>query len=115
MEDVLDLYQQPYDHQAPVVCMDEASKQLVEEVRPPVPAKPGQPRRSDSEYKRNGTANVFMFVEPLGGWRRVSVTERRTADDWAQQVKQLLDEDYTDVPLVRLVMDNLNTHCFGSL
>jgi hypothetical protein len=115
MEDVLDLYQQPYDPGAPVVCMDEASKQLVGEVRRPLPSLPGRPARVDYEYERRGTANLFMFVEPLAGRRRVSVTDRRTAVDWAHQVKGLLDEDYPDAHVVRLVMDNLNTHCLGSL
>ncbi len=115
MEDVLDLYQQPYDSEAPVVCMDEASKQLVGEVRKPLPNLPGRPARIDYEYERRGTANLFMFVEPLAGRRRVSVTARRTAVDWAQQVKRLLDDDYPDARVVRLVMDNLNTHTIGSL
>ena len=115
MEDVLDLYEQPYDSDAPVVCMDEASKQLVGEVRKPLPSLPGRPARIDYEYERRGTANLFMFVEPLAGRRRVSVTTRRTAVDWAQQVKLLLDEDYPDARVVRLVMDNLNTHTIGSL
>jgi len=115
MEDVLDLYQQPYDPDAPVVCMDEASKQLVGEVKRSIPCMPGRPARIDYEYERRGTANLFMFVEPLAGRRRVRVTERRTAVDWAQQVKHLLDEDYPDARVVRLVMDNLNTHTVGSL
>jgi hypothetical protein len=115
MEDVLDLYQQPYDSAAPVVCMDEASKQLVGEVRRPIPSQPGRPGRVDYEYERRGTANLFMFVEPLAGRRRVRVTNRRTAVDWAEEVKRLLDEDYPDAQVVRLVMDNLNTHSLGSL
>lgn len=115
MEDVLDLYQQPYDPDAPVVCMDEASKQLVGEVKRSIPCMPGRPARIDYEYERHGTANLFMFVEPLAGRRRVSVTDRRTAVDWAQQVKRLLDEDYPYARVVRLVMDNLNTHHLGSL
>jgi hypothetical protein len=115
MEDVLDLYQQPYDADAPVVCMDEASKQLVGEVKRSIPCMPGRPTRIDYEYERRGTANLFMFVEPLAGRRHVRVTERRTAVDWAQQVKRLLDEDYPEARVVRLVMDNLNTHTIGSL
>jgi hypothetical protein len=115
MEEVLDLYQQPYDPETPLVCMDEASKQLVGEVKVPIPPAPGRPARIDYEYERRGTANVFMFAEPLKGRRRVMVTERRTAVDWAQAVKKVLDEDYPDARIVRLVMDNLNTHCLGSL
>jgi hypothetical protein len=115
MEDVLDLYQQPYDADAPVVCMDELSKELHSDTRKSIPAKPGKAERIDYEYRRHGTANVFMFAEPLAGRRRVLVTERRTAIDWAQAVKKVLDEDYPDAPVVRLVMDNLNTHTVGSL
>jgi len=115
MEEVLDLYQLPYDAQVPLVCMDETSKQLVGEVRVPIPPAPGRPARIDYEYERRGTANLFMFVEPLKGKRRVLVTERRTAVDWAHAVKKVLDEDYPDARVVRLVMDNLNVHCIGSL
>ncbi len=115
MEEVLDLYQLPYDPQVPLVCMDETSKQLVGEVRVPIPPAPGRPARIDYEYERRGTANLFMFVEPLKGRRRVLVTERRTAVDWAHAVKKVLDEDYPDARVVRLVMDNLNVHCIGSL
>lgn len=115
MEEVLDLYQLPYDPQVPLVCMDETSKQLVGEVRVPIPPAPGRPARIDYEYERRGTANLFMFVEPLKGKRRVLVTERRTAVDWAHAVKKVLDEDYPDARVVRLVMDNLNVHCIGSL
>jgi len=95
--------------------MDETSKQLVGEVRVPIPPAPGRPARIDYEYERRGTANLFMFVEPLKGKRRVLVTERRTAVDWAHAVKKVLDEDYPDARVVRLVMDNLNVHCIGSL
>lgn len=115
MEDVLDLYHEPYDEKAPVVCMDETNRQLVAETRVPIPAKPGQVARQDYEYERMGVADVFMFTEPLAGWRRASVTERRTALDWAQEIKTLLDVDYPDARVVRLVMDNLNTHGTGSL
>ncbi len=115
MEDVLDLYQQPYDPELPLVCMDEASKQLIGEVRIPIPAVPGRLRRVDYEYERNGTANIFMFTEPLTGWRRAPVTDQRTKVDWALAVKELLDVDYPDARKVRLVMDNLNTHGVGSL
>ena len=115
MEDVLELYQEPYDPDAPVVCMDEASKQLVGETRVPVPAAPGRPARVDYEYERKGTANIFIFTEPLLGWRSTQVTEQRTRIDWALAVKELLDVHYPDVRVVRLVMDNLNTHSIGSL
>lgn len=114
MEDVLEVYHRPYDPDLPVVCMDEISKQLVGEVRPPIPGKPGRPRLVDHEYRRNGTANLFMFVEPLGGKRRVIVTERRTKVDWACAVKRVLDEDYPEARRVCLVMDNLSTHTKGA-
>ncbi len=115
MEDVLELYRQPHDPDAPVVCMDEASKQLVGETRMPIPAAPGRPARVDYEYERKGTANIFIFAEPLRGWRWTQVTRHRTRTDWARAVKELLDVHYPDVRVVRLVMDNLNTHTIGSL
>jgi hypothetical protein len=110
MEDVIDVYQRPYDPQCPVVCMDESNKQLSREVREPIPAGPGQVRCEDSEWERNGVADVFMFVEPLAGRRFVSVTEKREAVDWARQVKGMLTVHYPEAPKARLVMDNLNTH-----
>lgn len=113
MKGVLDLYHEPFDPERPVVCMDESSKQLTKEVRTPIPPSPGQPARNDSEYERNGTANIFMFFEPLAGWRRVEITDQRTKIDWALQIKKLLDNDYPNAKGVRLVMDNLNTHCIG--
>jgi hypothetical protein len=115
MENVLDLYHEPSDPKKPTVCMDETTKQLVAETREPIPAAPGRPERIDYEYERNGTASVFMFTEPLVGWRKARVTEQRTMQDWARQVKELLDLDYPDADVVRLVMDNLNTHSIGSL
>lgn len=115
MEDVLEVYHRPYDPEFPVVCMDETSKQLVGETRKPIPIAPGRPKLVDHEYRRKGTANVFMFVEPLAGRRRVFVTERRTKVDWAQAVKRVLDEDYPDARRVCLVMDNLSTHTRGAL
>ena len=115
MEDVLAVYQRPYDPAAPVVCMDEQPVQLVTETRQPVPAAPGRPVRIDYEYARNGTANIFMFTDPLAGWRAVPVTERRTKVDWAHVVRALLEGRYVGVPRVTLVMDNLNTHTLGSL
>jgi len=115
MEDVLDVYHRPYDPQLPVVCMDEASKQLIAEVREPLPPKPGQIAKYDSEYERRGTANLFMAVEPLAGQRTVQVTDRRTKIDWAQFIYFLLTTIYPEAALVVLVMDNLNTHGIGSL
>lgn len=115
MEDVLELYHQPYDPAYPVICMDETNKQLVGETRTPVPARRGQPRRIDYEYERRGTADVFLFTEPLGNWRCVEITEARTRVDWAQQIKNLVDVYYLEATKIRLVMDNLNTHSIGSL
>jgi hypothetical protein len=115
MEDVLEVYHLPYDADYPVVCMDESSKQLVGEVHEPIPCKPGQPKRMDDEYVRKGVVEIFMEVEPLAGRRHVAVTKRRTRKDWAQHIKQMLDERYPDAIKVRLVMDNLNTHNIASL
>lgn len=115
MEDVLEVYQRPVDPQAPVVCMDEQPVQLVKEVRRPIPAAPGRPKRVDNEYERNGTANIFMFTEPLTGWRHTTATEHRKKPDWAFAVRDLLDGRYANTPKVVLVMDNLNTHSPGSL
>ena len=115
MEDVLEVYQLAYDPDYPVVCMDESSKQMIGEVREPIPGKPGRVRRIDDEYVRNGVAEIFMEVEPLAGRRTVAVTERRTRKDWAEQIKQMLDERYPHAHKVRLVMDNLNTHNVASL
>ncbi len=115
MEDVLEVYHLPYDPDYPVVCMDESCKQLIGEVRQPIPGRPGQPARIDDEYVRNGVAEIFMEVEPLAGRRHVAVTERRTRQDWAKQIKQMLDERYPAAIKVRLVMDNLNTHQVASL
>lgn len=115
MEDVLDVYMRPYNPMRPVVCMDETSKQLIAEVRTAIAAKPGHPQRYDGEYRRCGVANVFMFTEPLGGWRRVDVTEYRKRLDWAEQIRILLEKDYPDAEVVVLVMDNLNTHSTASL
>lgn len=115
MEDVLDVYHRPYDPERPVVCLDECSKQLIGEVREPLPPKPGQVAKYDSEYERKGTANVFMAVEPLAGKRTVRVTDRRTRVDWAQFVRMLLITTYPEAAKVVLVMDNLNTHSIASL
>lgn len=110
MEDVLEVYRRPFDPARPVICMDEATKQLVAEVRQPLPPQPGQPLRYDCEYERRGTCNIFMFCEPLRGWRHVRVTERRTRVDWAFALRALLDDHDRHVERVVLVMDNLNTH-----
>jgi len=114
MEDILDLYMRPYDPEFPLICMDEQPVQLVKEVRMPLPARPGQPRRYDQHYERAGTANIFMFVAPLGQWRRACVTRRRTAVDWAAQIRVLLENDYAEAAKVLLVCDNLNTHKIAS-
>jgi hypothetical protein len=115
MENVLEVYHRPFDARHPVVCMDETSKQLVKETRVPEPAAPGRSARFDYEYERNGTANVFMFVEPLRGWRKANITDRRTRSDWAQQIKALVDVHYPKAAKLTLVMDNLNTHHVSSL
>jgi hypothetical protein len=115
MENVLELYQQPYNPDNPVVCMDETSKQQLREIRMPLPAESGKPQRYDSEYERNGTSNIFMFFEPLSGKRFVNVTDSRTAVDWALQIKELVDIQYPNAEKITLVMDNLNTHTGASL
>jgi len=115
MEDVLDVYHRPYDEKRPLVCLDEASKQLIGEVIQPIPAEPGQPERFDYEYVRNGTANLFMVSEPLLGWRAVKVTGRRTAVDFAEVIRWLVEEVHEEAEKVVLVMDNLNTHRLASL
>src|SRR5918992_1217238 len=115
MEDVLDVYHRPYDEARPLVCLDEASKQLIGEVIEPIPAEPGQPERYDYEYTRNGTANLFMVSMPLLGWRAVKVTERRTAVDFAEVVRGLVEEGHEEAEKVVLGMDNLNTHKLASL
>jgi len=115
MEDILDLYHQPFDANCPVICMDEKPYQLLDETRTPIPMKQRKPERRDGEYVRNGTCSIFVFTEPLAGWRHVAVRERRTRIDWAYQVRELLEVHYPNVPLIRLVMDNLNTHSIASL
>lgn len=115
MEEVLDLYQQPYDPLRPLVCLDELSTQLLADTRTPLPPKPGRPARQDYEYERRGTANVFLCYEPLRGWRHATVTERRTRVDWAHVIKDLVDVRYPDAERIVLVQDNLNTHTTGSL
>jgi DDE superfamily endonuclease len=115
MEDVLEVYHRPYDERRPLVCLDEASKQLVGEAVQPLPPEPGQPERFDYEYVRHGTANLFMISEPLLGWRHVEVTQRRTAVDFARVVRWLVEDLHPDAERVVLVMDNLNTHKLASL
>lgn len=115
MEDVLDLYEEEYNAERPVVCFDETSKQMMAHTRTPIEAGPGRPKRIDYEYKRNGTRNLFIFCEPKAGWRHIEATERRAAVDFAEQMRWLVDEAYPDAGLIRLVLDNLNTHKMGSL
>ena len=115
MEDVLEVYQRPHDPACPVVCVDETSKQLIAETRVPIAAKPGQPGRHDYEYRRNGTANLFMMFAPLEGWRHVKVTDRHTAVDYAQVLKELSDTHFPGSAKIVLVQDNLNTHKPASL
>lgn len=110
MEHILDLYQQPYDAAEPVICVDEKSKQLLSEVRTPLPMEPGQPQRVDSQYKREGTGNIFLAFEPLRNWRGTQVTARRTKVEFAQFVKYLVDEEYPEARVLHLVVDNLNIH-----
>ncbi len=121
MEDVLDVYERPYDPRFPVVCLDETSKQLVAETRTPLPmapardGKPGRPTRFDYEYERRGVANLFLLCEPLRGWRHLTVSDRRTMVDWAHVIKDLVDVHYPDAEKIVLVQDNLNTHTAAAL
>ncbi len=115
MEDVLEVYTRPYDARRPQVCLDEVSKQLIGETRLPVSARPGREAREDYEYVRNGTVNLFMMSEPLAGRRYIRVTDRRTKKDFAETIKELVDERYPDAEKIVLVMDNLNTHSPASL
>jgi hypothetical protein len=115
MEDVLEVYHRPYDPKRPQVCMDETSKTLHAHAREPQPMQPGKPAREDYEYIREGTANLFLWFEPLTGRRQVKVTERRTRLDWAALIRELVDVHYPEAEKVVLVMDNLNTHTLGSL
>ena len=115
MEDVLQTYQLPYDPRSPVVCMDEASKQLIGEVNNPLPVRPGKAKCVDYEYVRRGVCNLFVCCEPLRGWRHVTVTERRTKRDWAAYIRELVDVHYRKARRIRPVLDNLNTHTGASL
>ena len=115
MADVLEVYQRPYDDTHPLIGMDESSKQLVKDVRAPLPGQPGEAEKYDFEYERNGVSNLFLFFEPLTGKRYVNFTEQRTAVDWANQIKELVDLRYPHAERITLVMDNLNTHVGASL
>jgi hypothetical protein len=115
MEDLLDLYAEPLDPARPLVCFDETTKQLVAETRVPLPRAPGKPERCDYEYERRGTANLFLIAQPLGGWRHVEVTERRTRHDFAGQMRALVDRHFPDAGTIRVVLDNLNTHTPAAL
>ena len=115
MEDVLDLYEMPYNPDLPVICMDEKPYQLLDESRESLPMRPGDVQKIDSEYIRKGTSSIFVFTEVLAGWRHVSAREHRTAIDWAEEICYLLEECYPDKEKIILVMDNLNTHAISSL
>jgi len=115
MEDILSVYERPYDEKRPVICMDEKPYQLLSDIIQPIPMEAGKAEREDYEYKRNGTCSIFMFAEPLGGFRYAQGLQRRTKKDWAGQVKQLLDVHYPQAEKVVLVMDNLNTHVISAL
>jgi hypothetical protein len=115
MEDVLEVYRRPHDPNKPLLCIDESSKQLTLETRTPIPMQPGQLRREDHEYERNGTVNIFMMFAPLEGWRHVEVTDRRTAIDYAHLLKRASDVDFPNAEKILLVQDNLNTHNWSSL
>lgn len=115
MEDVLDLYEKPHNPEEPVVCFDEKSKQLLEDTRTPIPAKPGNPLRRDYEYKRNGTRNIFCSVEPKGAHREITDTARRTKQDFSFEIRRIVTTTYKKARKIHFVLDNLNTHCRKSL
>lgn len=115
MERLLDVYAEPFDASRPLICMDEACKQVVADVEPALPMTPGRPRRHDHHYRREGVRALFLFTDPLRGWRRVSTRQTRTRADWAEEVRRLLEVDYPDAERVTLVCDNLNTHDIASL
>ena len=115
MEDVLEVYALPYDKDIPLICMDEQPCQLLDEKLKPLPMKLGKPAKEDYEYVRKGSCSIFVFCEPLEGWRHVHASERRTKIDWALHIEELLDVYYPEAAKIRLVMDNLNTHSIGSL
>ena len=115
MEEVLDTYKKPYDSQNVLICMDEASRQLLADTVEPLPMKPGTPKRVDDKYERHGVRSLLMFYNPIDGWRRVGCRDSRTRTDWAEEVRRLLEDDYPDAETVTLVCDNLNTHDIASL
>lgn len=115
MEEVLDVYQKTYDERHPLICMDEASRQILSDLAEPLPMRPGQPKRVDDKYERHGVRALFLFYNPLDGWRRVGCRDSRTRHDWGEEVRRLLEEDYPAAEIVTLVCDNLNTHDFASL
>ena len=115
MEDILDVYEMPYDPRCPVICMDEKPYQLLGETKEPLPMRPGDTQKTDSEYARKGTCSIFVFTEPLAGWRHVTARKQRQATDWAEEIRYLLDECYPGYEKVILVMDNLNIHAEASL
>ena len=115
MEELLDVYQATYDDRRPLICMDEASRQVLADVTPPLPMKPGAPRRIDDKYERHEVRSLLLFYNPIAGWRRVGCRESRTRFDWADEVRRLLEADYPQAELVTLVCDNLNTHDTASL
>lgn len=115
MEDVLELYEEPYDPRRPTVCFDEMPYQMVAEKRTPLPQKPGRPQRYDYEYERKGMVNIFAFFEPKQGWRHLDVTDRRAAVDFAEEMRRLVDEHYPEAEKVRVILDNLNTHTGAAL
>jgi hypothetical protein len=115
METILDIYQEKYSTKRPLICMDEASRQVLGDLTPPLQMKPGAAKRVDDKYERHEVRSLFMFYDPICGWRRVGCRESRTRTDWALELQQLLDVDYPDAELVTLVCDNLNTHDLSSL
>lgn len=115
MEAVLDVYQETFDDRHPLICMDEASRQILSDLSEPLPMQPGSPRRVDDKYERGGVRSLLLFYNPIAGWRRVGCRESRTRKDWAEEVRRLLDEDFPEAELVTLVCDNLNTHDIASL
>lgn len=115
MEEILDVYQETHDEATPLICMDEAAKQVTADVEPALPMAPGQPRREDHHYERKDVQALFLFFDPLRGWRRVSSRDSRTRVDWAEEVRRLLEEDYPHAKYITLVCDNLNTHNLASL
>jgi hypothetical protein len=115
MEEVLDVYQASYDAKHPLICMDEASRQILSDLVEPLPMQPGTPRRVDDKYERHGVRSLLMFYNPLDGWRRVGCRDSRTRQDWAEEIQRLLDVDYPEAEVVTIVCDNLNTHDVASL